>query len=995
MTPPTYLEQDFETHIEQHLLNSGYHKRLPSEYNKEQCLISEEVIKFIQTSQPKEYEKLQTHLGADTDSKLLYRLSGEIAKHGALHILRKGFKTRGCHFKMAFFRPASGMNPEAQVLYDQNRFSIVRQLKYSKKNENSLDMGIFLNGIPIITAELKNSLTGQFVEDAIKQYKTDRDPKEQLFKFKQCLVHFAIGSEKIFMTTRLQGGSTRFLPFNKDTDNPVNPYGHQTAYLWEDILQQGTLLNIIQNYLHVQKNTEKYYDKESGSVKEHEYEVFIFPRYHQLDAVRKILDQVGNEGVGYNYLIQHSAGSGKSNSIAWLAHQLASFYQTETDTDRLFDSIVVVTDRRVLDKQLQNTIRQFEQVQGVVKPIEKNSAQLREALEKGKDIIITTLQKFPVISESLTNLKGKRFAVIIDEAHSSQTGEASKHLKKVLSANIEEAEKEDHVELDLEDEIIKEISFRGRQPHISYFAFTATPKGKTLELFGRKDTADGNFKAFHIYSMRQAIEEKFILDVLENYSTFKRYFKLSKKAESDKEYEKKKALRLLMSYVDLHPHEIEMKTRIMLDHFIEKTIPAIEGKGRAMLVTRSRLHALRYYLSFKKLMAEKKLAFKPLVAFSGTVKDPDSGLEYTETSLNGVSSSQIVNAFKTPEYRILVVANKFQTGFDEPMLHTMYVDKKLGGVNTVQTLSRLNRTMRGKTNPLVLDFVNEAEDVRIAFQDYYQATFLEEETDPDKLHDLQSELEGYGLFTTAEVEAFAEIFFDPARPMEHLQPILNIVVERWKALPDDNQREDFRSALQSYFRLYSYISQIITFMDVELEKLYVFVRNLNRKLPKRKGRLPYEIIDAIDLDSFRIQKTFDEGSIKLEKTDGEAKGIQLGNPQHSQDERDMLSNIVQSLNDVYGVELTDDDKLDMGRVADRFFSHEDLQAVITSNNTLENKRYKSDKVVDEVLLDFVHTKLELYKKLTDPKVNEMLKSKWFEGVLRQSMTDGPGSTASP
>ena len=987
MTSLSYLEQDFEEHIEQHLLSSGYHSRLPSEYDKEQCLIPAEVIKFIQTSQSKEYEKLQIQLGADTDSKIIYRLSNDLVKLGALHVLRKGFKTRGCHFKMAYFKPASGMNPEAQVFYDQNRFSIVRQLKYSTKNENSLDMGIFLNGIPIITAELKNSLTGQFVEDAVKQYKSDRDPKEPLFKFKRCLVHFAIGSEKVFMATRLQEDSTRFLPFNRETENPINPMGHQTAYLWEDILQPDTLLDIIHNYLHVQHNTEKYYDKESGSIKEREYEVFIFPRYHQLDAVRKILSAIREEGVSHDYLIQHSAGSGKSNSIAWLAHQLASFYQKATDTDRLFDTIVVVTDRRVLDKQLQNTIKQFEQVQGVVKPIDKNSAQLKDALEKGKDIIITTLQKFPVISESMTGLKGKRFAVIIDEAHSSQTGEASKHLKKVLTASLEDAEKEDQTEFDLEDEINKEINFRGKQPHISYFAFTATPKGKTLELFGRKDPLDGHFKAFHIYSMRQAIEEKFILDVLENYTTFKRYFKLAKTVEGDKEYEKKKALRLLMSYVDLHPHEIDMKTRIMLEHFMEKTVSAIEGKGRAMVVTRSRLHAVRFYLSFMKILSEKGLTFKPLVAFSGTVKDPDTGEEHTETSLNGISSSQIVNAFKTPAYRLLIVANKFQTGFDEPLLHTMYVDKKLGGVNAVQTLTRLNRTARGKTNPLILDFVNEVDEIRTAFQDYYQATFLEEETDPDKLHDLQSELEGYGLFTTADVDAFAEIFFNSAIPMERFQPILNAVVKRWQAIPDDNQREDFRSALQSYFRLYSYISQIITFKDVELEKLYVFVRNLNRKLPKRKGQLPYEIIDAIDLDSFRIQKTFNE-PITLEKTDGEVKGINIGVPLHTPDEKDLLSNIVQTLNDAYGIELTEDDKIDVGRVAEKYFNHEGLKAVMSSNNTLENMRYKSDNVVDEVLLDFVHTKLELYKKLSEAKVNEMLKSKWFEGIIRETQAAG-------
>lgn len=987
MTPPTYLEQDFEEHIEQHLLSSGYHSRQPSDYDKQNCLISAEVLQFIQTSQLKVYEKLQSHLGSETDAKILNRLASEINKKGTLHILRKGFKTRGCKFHMAYFKPASGMNPDTQFLYQQNRFSIVRQLKYSVRNENSLDVVILLNGIPIITAELKNSLTGQFVENAIKQYQNDRDPREPLFKFKRCLVHFAVGNEKVFMTTRLQENKTRFLPFNLDTENPVNPNGHKTAYLWEDILQPDTLLNLIQNYLHVQVNTEKYYDKASGTVKERQYEVFIFPRFHQLDAVRKVLAKVKEEGNGESYLIQHSAGSGKSNSIAWLAHQLASFYQKETDTERLFDSIVVVTDRRVLDKQLQDTIKQFEQVQGVVLPITQNSAQLKGALQKGKDIIITTLQKFPVISESMTDLKGKCFAVIIDEAHSSQSGESSKHLKKVLTANLEQAEEADKDDFDVEEEIIKEINYRGRQPHISYFAFTATPKGKTLELFGRKD-ANGQFTAFHTYSMRQAIEERFILDVLENYTTFKRYFKLTKKIESDEEYEKKKALRLLMSYVDLHPHEIEMKSRIMLDHFLEKTANAIQGLGRAMVVTRSRLHAVRFYQTFRRIMSEKGLTFKPLVAFSGTVKDPDTGEEYTETSLNDLPSKQIVTAFKTPEYRILIVANKFQTGFDEPMLHTMYVDKKLGGVNAVQTLSRLNRTMwgKGKTSTMVLDFVNDVDEIQTAFQDYYQTIFLEEETDPDKLHDLQSDLEGYALYTDPEVEAFAEIFFHPSEPMEKLQPLLDAVVDRWKAMPDEHDQEDFRSTLQSYIRLYGYISQIINFRDVELEKLYVFARNLNRKLPKKKSPLPYEIQDAIDLESFRVQETATEYKIALAKTDGEAKGISLGTPQHTEDETDLLSNIIKTLNDTYGIDLTEDDKLDIGRMQEKLQERDDLRSVMTSSNTLENMRYKFDKVVDELLLDFVHTKLDLYKKLSDPKVNPMFKSRWFEGYLRESTT---------
>jgi len=980
-----YLEQKFEEHIEERLLESGYHKRLPQDYNRELCLIPEEAITFVQSSQPKEWQKLGKQYGADAATRFVYRLSQEIERYGSLQVLRKGIRDRDAGIRMAFFKPSSGMNPEHQKLYASNRFSLVRQLKYSEQNENTLDMVLFLNGLPIITMELKNSLTGQFMEDAVKQYKNDRDPREPLFRFKRCLVHFAVGNEKVSMTTRLLGSNTRFLPFNKDTENPVNPNGHKTAYLWEDILRPDTFLSLIQHYLHVQIDTEKYYDAQSNTIKEKEYEVFIFPRYHQLDVVRHALNFTKEKGVGHNYLVQHSAGSGKSNSIAWLAHQLASFYRFENDTSRLFDSIIVVTDRRILDRQLQHTIKQFEQTTGVVKPIDVDSAQLREALETGKDIIISTIQKFPVISESMTRLKGKRFAVIVDEAHSSQSGESSKHLKKTLSVNLEEAEKEDEVDFDLEDEILKEIQFRGRQPHISYYAFTATPKNKTLELFGLRDPDPNSVKRFkphHEYSMRQAIEEQFVLDVLENYTTYKRYFKLIKTAQDDKEYEKSKAAHLLLSYVDIHPHEIEGKSRIILDHFLNKTIHAIQGKARAMIVTRSRLHAVKYFLMITRLINEQNLTFKPLVAFSGEVVDPDTGGHYTENSMNQLPPRvKIEDAFKMPYNRIMVVANKFQTGYDEPMLHTMYVDKVLGGVHAVQTLCRLNRTMRGKDSTMILDFVNETEDIQNAFQDYYQTTFLEEETDPNKLHDIKSQLLDYEIFTEVDVDEFAEVFFNPTVEGERLQPVLDRAVNRFRYISDENSRESFRSLLQSYIRMYGYISQIITWSDTGLEKLYVFARSLNRKLPRKIIQQSSEVQDSIDLDSFRIQKTFDEVTIKLEKQDGATQGITDGIHQAREEEKDLLSNIIKTLNESFGMNLTEDDKFDMGRIQQKLTDDPELLAVIKSNNTKENIRYKFDKIVDNLLLDFVHTKLDLYKKLTEPRANSFFKQKWFDGYI--------------
>jgi len=975
MTPAHPTEKRFEEHIEKQLLASGYHKGQPADYDRELCLIPAEVVAFIEATQAKDYEKLQKQYGAETAANLCERLSKEITKRGTLDVLRKGIRDRGCAFRLCYFKPVSGMNPQHLDLYQQNRFTVVRQLAYSSRNHNSLDLTLFLNGLPLLTCELKNSLTGQFVEEAVKQYRRDRDPKEPLFRFKRCLVHFAVGNEKVFMTTRLAGEKTFFLPFNQDTENPVNDSGFRTHYLWEDILQPDTLLDLLENYLHVQETTEKICGPD-GRLEEKTSEALIFPRYHQLDVVRRLLARAKEEGVGRNYLVQHSAGSGKSNSIAWLSHQLAGLFRDADTQERLYDSIIVVTDRRVLDKQLQNTIKQFEQTSGVVVPIETNSAALRQAIEDGKDIIITTLQKFAVIAKSTADQAGKRFAVIIDEAHSSQSGESAKHLNETLAADLEHAEAQDVIGKTLEDQVLEEIRLRSkRQPNISYFAFTATPKNKTLELFGRKN-ADGQPVAFHVYSMRQAIEEEFILDVLRNYTTFKRYFKLLKKVQSDETYERKKAIRLLTSHVDLQPHAIEMKTRLMLDHFVEHTASAIQGRGRAMVVTRSRLHAVKYYQMFCKVMSELHLPYQPLVAFSGEVADPDGDERFTEAGMNRLPPRVgIPDALKTPDYRILIVAEKFQTGFDEPLLHTMYVDKKLGGVNAVQTLSRLNRTLRGKADCLVLDFVNEAESIRESFQDFYQTTLLEGETDPNRLYDLQQQIEDSEVFTSADVEAFAAIFFDTDQPQEQLQPILDRARDNWRQR-EMEERENFRSQVQSFGRLYGFLSQVLTFEDAGLEKFYVFVRLLARKLDRRQGTLPVEVLDAVDLDSFRIQKTY-EGEIELAANDGVLPVIGAGEPGWNEEERDALSTIIKQLNEKHGVNLTDDDKIDMQKIKEKVRSNEELRNVFSANNPQSVMRMKFDEVLDDLLLEFVHTKLDLFKKLSQPQINRMLKNEWY------------------
>ena len=987
---PRYTETDFEDHIEAHLNQSGYRSLQSDAYDKELCLIRSETLRFIQMTQLQAYQKLERQYGAETPDKLLDRVSKQIARRGVLDVLRRGVKDSGCFFNLTYFLPSSGMNPKHKELYEKNRFSLIRQLHYAQKNEKSLDMVLFINGLPLATIELKNSLTGQVVADAEKQYRTSRDSREPLFRFKRCLVHFAVGNEKVSMTTRLQGNKTRFFPFNKDIENPVNPEGHKTAYLWEDILQPDNLMALINDFIHEQETTEKVYDAKMDAVKDEKRTVLIFPRYHQLSVIRKLKAAIVAEGVGHNYLIQHTTGSGKSNSIAWLAHLLTHLYSSENDTNRIFDSIIVVTDRRVLDRQLQNTIKQVAQVDGVVHAVDKDSAQLRSFLESGKDIIISTIQKFSVIAEEIGKLKSKTFAVIIDEAHSSQSGESAKNLRVSLSHGIlTEIEDDEAVEAsDIDAKILEQMERRRMQDHISYFGFSGTPKNKTLELFGRKDT-EGKFVPFHVYSMRQSITEGFTLDVLQNYTTFKRYFELVKSVPEDEEYEKARTLRALTNYVDLQPHSIEAKTRIILEHFIERTEKTIAGKGRAMLVTPSRLHCIRYKQAFDRQMKEMGLPYGCLVAFSDTVYDTDNGRDYTENGMNDLPpSASIADAFKNPEYRILIVASKFQTGFDEPMLQTMYVDKRLDGLQCVQTLSRLNRVATGKTDTLVLDFVNEPEQIQEAFQQYYQTTMLAEETDPNRLYDLQHQLEGFDLYDAETIDQFCLIFYDPDQPDELLQGVFDGVVERWAAL-ERNDREEFRSTLQSYIRLYGYISQLITFTDVALEKLYIFGHSLNKKLPKREHPDLQDVTDSVDLDSLRVAKIHENLRLSLEPEDSEVPGIGNDVPTIRDPEQDFLSNIINVLNDAHQTDFTAEDKVDIATIHRKVRENEALRQVVEGDNTETNKRYKFDQVIDEILLSFVNSKLELFTKLSQPEVKADLRHQLYQAYREQTLSNNP------
>jgi len=955
----------------------GYLKRAPGEYDQSLGLLPRDTIDFVLASQPKEWNKLKQHHGAEVREKYLKRLLREIERRGALDVLRNGFKDSGCNFKAAFFRPSSGLNEELRRLHAANLFSVVRQLRYSEKTAQSVDLVVFLNGIPLFTAELKNPLTGQTVEDAIRQYKTDRDPREPLFVPRRCLAHFAVDPDLVFMTTRLAGLKTRFLPFNQGKyggagNPPVPPTqkGYATAYLWEKIWARDSVLDLIKQFIQeIEEEDER--GRKTG------WTSLVFPRFQQLDAVRKLVDDAGQNGAGRSYLIQHSAGSGKSYTIAWLAHRLATLHDARDR--RVFDSIVVVTDRRILDRQLQTTIRQFEQVLGVVENIDATSRQLKDALQSGKTIIVTTLQKFPVIVKDIGELPGQRFAVIVDEAHSSQSGESTKSMKAVLAAGtLEEAEREEAgAETpgeELESVILAEMEKRGRLPNLSLFAFTATPKAKTLELFGTK-RADGKFAPFHLYSMRQAIEEGFILDVLANYTTYKAYWRLLKKIEDDPRYDKSKAQYLLKSFVELHPHAIGEKVRIMVEHFVAQAAGEIGGKAKAMIVTRSRLHAVRFKLALDRYLQEKGFPFKALVAFSGTVED--EGQTYTESGMNGFSEKQTAKMFERPEYRFLVCANKFQTGFDQPLLHTMYVDKKLGGVNAVQTLSRLNRIHPEKRGTIVLDFVNEADAIQAAFEPYFETTLLSEATDPNLLYEIQDQLRAFPVFTKEDVERFAKIYFDKKASQDRLYAALEPAKTRCDGMEMAEQR-DFRGQLTDYIRLYAFLSQILTFTDTDLEKLYVFARYLRRYINPDREELPREIQQNIDMESYRIRQT-GSGRIPLERKGGQISPVLTKDQRAGREEvLEPLSQIIAELNERFGLNLGPEHRLTLGQILRKLDEDAGLDASARAN-TRENIRLTFDHKVEDAIQEIVDLNFDLYKRITDDQA--------FGSALRDFLFD--------
>lgn len=1002
-------EAAFETAIESVLLADGYSQLDRNGFDRERACFPDEALAFIRATQGKEWQKLEALHGGQTGSRVLEALCKWLDTHGTLTTLRHGFKCYGRTLRVAFFQPAHGLNPELEARYRANRLGLTRQLHFSPRNEQSLDVVLSVNGIPVVTLELKNPLSGQTAANAIHQYRHDRDPREPIFVFtKRTLVHFAVDTEEAHMSTRLAGSSTYFLPFNRGTDgaagNPPDPAGrnYKTAYLWEEVLQRDSLLDLLARFLHL--DVQEVVAEDGKKVRK---ESLIFPRYHQLQAVRQMVASAAGEGVGHNYLIEHSAGSGKSNTIAWLAHRLSSLHN-ERD-ERQFDSVVVITDRVVLDRQLQNTIYQFDHRQGVVQKIDEDSRQLAEALEAGVPIIITTLQKFPFVSGQLAKLSEERrdgskshlptrkYAVIVDEAHSSQSGETATELKGVLGGaelrRKAEEMAEEEGELELEP-LFRAMAKRGRQPNMSFFAFTATPKHKTLAIFGRGGGP------FHRYTMRQAIEEGFIEDVLKSYVTYKTYYKLVKKAEDDPNVERKKAAKALARFMRLHPHNIGQKTAVMVEHFQHFTRHRIGGHAKAMVVTGSRLEAVRYKQEFDTYIRDKGYPIKSLVAFSGAVEDDKvPGKSYTEVEMNGgIREKELPDTFAKPEFRVLLVAEKYQTGFDQPLLHTMYVDKRLAGIQAVQTLSRLNRTHPLKDDTFVLDFVNDPAEIQEAFRQYYEGSVMGEQVDPNRLYEVKSELDASGIYLQTEVTEFSAVFFAPKRrqsPGDHkaMNAILDKAVARFVQLQnsEEDEAELWRGKVQAFHNLYSFLSQVIPYQDSDLERLFTYLRHLALKLPKRKSGAGYLFDEEIELDYYRLQK-ISEGSISLDE--GYAKPLdgprEIGSGM-VREELVPLSRLIDIINERFGGELNDADQLFFDQIAEAASQNEALQKAATVNSL-----DKFQLVFRQALEALIIERMELNEGLfTDymgkPELQELV-AKWLGAQVYERLcgkTGGP------
>ena len=951
MSIDTANEKRFEDDITAFLWSqAGGYTRNADLYDPKLGLFPDTLIRFVKRTQPKEWARFENANKIDTQRKFCLAFNSACDLYGLVSVLRHGFKHRGISFRVCYFKPESALNRTAAELYAQNEICCNRQWFYSAQTHNSVDLMLSVNGIPVFAFELKNQYTGQTVDNAKTQWMYDRDPREICFQFnKRVLGFFAVDHTEAWMTTELRGRDTYFLPFNQGSNgagrdggkgNPPNPNGYPTAYLWEEVFRKDSMLDILQKFIHLQVTEEKK-PQPDGTEKVIRKKRLIFPRYHQLDVVRKLIAHVSENGAGHNYLIQHSAGSGKSNSIAWTAYRLASLH--DRDNNAVFSSVVVVTDRTVLDAQLQETISGFDHTLGAVETIgeDKTSRDLKDAINAGVRIIVTTLQKFPVIWQEVDAARGRNYAVIVDEAHSSQTGSSALKLKAALAdtrpvlreyAEIEGVEEE---EIDPTDRLVQELIVHGRHRNLSFFAFTATPKGTTLEMFGT-EYEDGSFHPFHIYSMRQAIEEGFILDVLQNYMTYDTCFKIAKTTPDNPDVPGSRAAKVIRKFEELHPYNISQKAQIIVETYLGTTRHKISGRGKMMVITSSRLAAVRYCHECRRYIEEKGYDnIGVLVAFSGSVQD--GGEEYTEPKLNvrrdgsHIGESQTKAEFHE-NFNVLIVAEKYQTGFDEPLLHTMVVDKKLHGVKAVQTLSRLNRTCPGKTDTFVLDFINTKEEIQEAFQPFYQETMLEREINTDLLYQVQHELRGYSIYSDADIEAFAGEYFksgrQDSRSMGRMTSILKPVADRYNKLTP-NERYQFRRLCRSMIKWYGYISQVVRMFDAELHKEFVFISYL-------LGLIPADMVQMIDLEGklqleyYKLQKTF-EGEIALDEGPGvytPADAKSTAKPE----EKQPLDEIIEKINEQYKGQFTDADKVLLTALRAKLMSDPKLQAMAKTSD---------------------------------------------------------------
>ena len=952
---------------------SGWFAGSPKDYDRAYAIDAVQLFTFLQATQPATLKKLgATSYFKSKDinrQKFLARVSSEIGKRGVIDVLRHGVDHGALHFDLFYGTPSEG-NAKAVELNAKNRFSITRQLAYSTdETRRALDLGAFINGLPVATFELKNSLTKQTVEDAVEQYKRDRDPREKLFGFGRCVVHFAVDDAEVRMCTELKGKASWFLPFNKGWNdgagNPPNPDGLKTDYLWKEVLAPDSLTNILENYAQIVVEDKKTKNPKTGKVTRRKVRKQIFPRYHQLDVVRKTLADVQKTGVGKRYLIQHSAGSGKSNSIAWLSHQLIAVKKNGLSAcdaqagKEVFDTVIVITDRVLLDKQLQATIKQFMQVSSIVGHA-KSSGDLRKYIEEGKKIVVSTVQKFPYILNEISMEAGRSFAIVIDEAHSSQGGKTTGAMHEALG------DPEDTVN----DALEKRMAARKMLKNASYFAFTATPKNKTLELFGEALPPDAEgkvkHKPFHGYTMKQAVEEGFIEDVLANYTPVDSYYKLIKKIEDDPEFDTKKAQKKLRKYVESHDHAIRLKAEIMIDHFHSQVMAKgkIGGQARAMVVCNGIVRALQYFDAFNAYLTERKSPYKAIVAFSGE-KDY-RGAKATEASKNGFPGGDIAGTLQEDPYRFLICADKFQTGYDEPLLHTMYVDKPLAGIKAVQTLSRLNRAHPKKKDCFVLDFQNNSDTITKAFQDYYRTTLLADETDPNKLHDLKTAMDAAQVYSAEQIEKIVELFLSGA-DRDQLDPILDQCVAVYIEQLDEDGQVDFKGKAKAFCRTYDFLASILPFSSANWEMLSIFLNLLVPKLPSPKDDdLSKGILKTIDMDSYRVEKKA-EMKIFLEDKDAEVHPVPVeGGGFKREPELDRLSNILKTFNEHFGTLFSDADRV-VTRIRDDIAPQVAADAAYQNakENTPHTARMAHDQALGKVMQLLLKEDTQVYKQFVE------------------------------